>query len=98
MAKQLSSGTHFMQGNEASAEGAIITAKFNSDYSNAVLIIRNAFNAFYDRPTASTVRQGKLYTVNSQLNHIIDDADGQLNTPHEKPFKIVGVPLKDLLK
>jgi DNA-binding beta-propeller fold protein YncE len=78
--------------------GAIMTATFNGDFSEATLRVRNAFNDVYDRPTASAVRNGKLFTVNSQLNHIIDDADGQLNTPHEKPFKVVSVPLKDLLK
>lgn len=84
--------------NVFSKAGAIITATFNSDYSQAALVIRDKFNTVYDRPTASTIRNNKLFTVNSQLNHIIDDADGQLNTPHEKPFKIVGVPLRDLLK
>jgi hypothetical protein len=84
--------------NVYSKAGAIITAKFNASYSEAVLTIRDKFNNVYDRPTASAIRSNKLFTVNSQLNHIIDDADGQLNTPHEKPFKVVGVPLKDLLK
>lgn len=84
--------------NVYSKAGAIITADFNKDYSVADLIVRDKFNSVYDRPTASAVRNGRLYTVNSQLNHIIDDADGQLNTPPEKPFKVVSVPLKDLLK
>lgn len=84
--------------NVYSQAGAIITADFNKDYSVADLVIRDKFNAVYDRPTASAVRNGRLYTVNSQLNHIIDDADGKLNTPHEKPFKVVSVPLKDLIK
>lgn len=84
--------------NVFSKAGAIITAKFNEDYSTASLTIRNQYNDVYDRPTASAIRNGKLFTVNSQLNHIIDDADGQLNTAHKKPFKIVGVPLKELLK
>lgn len=84
--------------NVYSKAGVIITADFNKDYSVADLVIRDKFNSVYDRPTASAVRNGRLYTVNSQLNHIIDDADGKLNTPHEKPFKVVSVPLKDLLK
>jgi hypothetical protein len=84
--------------NVYSKAGAIITAKFNADYSEAALVIRDKFNTVYNRPTASAIRNNKLFTVNSQLNHIIDDADGQLNTPHEKPFKIVGVPLSELLK
>jgi hypothetical protein len=84
--------------NVYSAAGAIITAQFNADYSQAELKIRNAYQSSYNRPTASTIRNGRLYTVNSQLNHIIDDADGQLGTPHEKPFTIVSVPIQELLK
>lgn len=76
----------------------IITANFNADYSIANLKIRDKFQSVYDRPTASAIRNGRLYTVNSQLNHIIDDAEGQFNTPHEKPFKIVSVPLSGILK
>lgn len=84
--------------NVYSQAGAIFTAKFNADYSEAVLTIRNKFQSSYDRPTASAIRKGKLFTVNSQLNHIIDDKDGQLNTPPSLPFTIVGVPLNELLK
>lgn len=83
--------------NVYSKAGAIITADFNKDYSEAKLIIRDKFNAVYNRPTASATRNGKLYTVNSQLNHIIDDADGKLNTPPTLPFKVVSVPLNLLL-
>ncbi|MCU0419258.1 MAG: hypothetical protein MUC38_06325 [Cyclobacteriaceae bacterium] len=98
-----SDGMFFYQGqlfmvNVYSQAGAIFTARFNTDYSEASLTIRQAFQSAYDRPTASAIRQGKLYTVNSQLNHIIDDKDGQLNTPPALPFKVVGVPLNELLK
>jgi sugar lactone lactonase YvrE len=84
--------------NVFSKAGAIITADFNADYSTANLIIRDKFQSVYDRPTASTVREGRLWTVNSQLNHIIDDNDGQLNTPAKTPFDVVHVSLADLLK
>jgi hypothetical protein len=84
--------------NVYSQSGAIFTARFNSDYSEASLVIRNKFQSVYDRPTASAIRNGKLYTVNSQLNHIIDDKDGQLNTPPVVPFTIVSVPLAELLR
>jgi hypothetical protein len=84
--------------NVFSSAGAIFTAKFNGDYSEASLTIRNKFQSVYDRPTASAIRSGKLYTVNSQLNHIIDDKDGKLNTPPVLPFKVVAVPLAELLK
>lgn len=87
-----------MMVNVFSSAGAIVTAKFNTDYSTAKLTIRSAFQSAYDRPTASAIRNGKLYTVNSQLNHIIDDKDGKLNTPPVLPFKIVGVSLSELLK
>lgn len=97
-----SDGMFFYKGqlfmvNVFSKAGAIITALFNKDYSVATLQIRDKFQNVYDRPTASAINNGRLYTVNSQLNHIIDDADGQLNTPPEKPFKVVSVPLKAVL-
>jgi WD40 repeat protein len=98
-----SDGMFFYKGellmvNVYSSAGAIFSAKFNKDYSEASLTIRNKFQGEYDRPTASAIRNGKLYTVNSQLNHIIDDKDGKLNTPPVLPFKVVGVPLAELLK
>ncbi len=83
--------------NVFSASGAIFTAKFNPDYSKATLTIRDKFQSVYDRPTASAIRNGRLYTVNSQLNHIIDDKDGKINTPPVLPFKVVSVPLAGLL-
>jgi hypothetical protein len=92
-----SDGQLFMV-NVYSAAGAIMTASFNSDYTVANLTIRDAFQSIYDRPTASAIRNGRLYTVNSQLNHIIDDKDGKLNTPPVIPFKVVSVPLSDVLK
>lgn len=84
--------------NVFSAAGAIITASFDADYRTATLTIRDRYQGVYDRPTASAVWNGKLWTVNSQLDHIIDDANGAKGTPHEKPFKIVGVPLSKVLK
>lgn len=83
--------------NVYSKSGAIFTAKFNQDFSKARLTIRDKFQPLYDRPTASAIRDGKLFTVNSQLNRIIDDKDGALNTPPVLPFEVVAVPLKDLL-
>jgi sugar lactone lactonase YvrE len=76
----------------------IMTATFNQDYSVATLAIKNKSQSIYDRPTSSAIRNGKLYTVNSQLNHIVDDKDGKLNTPPVTPFKVVSVPLTALLK
>lgn len=75
--------------------GAIITAGFTKDYSVATLHLHLENNTIYDRPTASALVNGRLYTVNSQLNHIIDDGDGELNTRPSLPFKIVSVPLSD---
>lgn len=96
-----SDGMFFYKGqllmvNVFSSAGAILSARFNADYSSAQLKIHPQFQSLYDRPTASAIRNGKLYTVNSQLNHIIDDKDGQLNTPPVTPFSIVGVSLKKL--
>lgn len=82
--------------NVYSKAGAIVTATFNKDYSIATLVLHPAFNNIYDRPTASAILNGRLYTVNSQLNHIIDDADGKLNTPPTLPFKVVSIPLHKL--
>lgn len=79
--------------NVFSKAGAIITATFSPDYLTAQLKLHLDGNQVYDRPTASAVLNGRLFTVNSQLNHIIDDADGKLNTPPVLPFKIVSVPI-----
>lgn len=87
-----------MMVNVFSSAGAIFSAKFNDNYSEASLSVKDKFQSVYDRPTASAIRDGKLYTVNSQLNHIIDDKDGKINTPPVLPFKIVSVPIAELLK
>jgi len=84
--------------NVYSSSGAIFTADFNKDFSEATLQIKDKYQSVYDRPTASTIRNGKLYMVNSQLNHIIDDKDGKMNTPPVLPFQVVSVPLKQVLK
>ena len=84
--------------NVFSQSGAIFSAKFDKEFTRAKFTILNKFQSAYDRPTASAIRNGKLYTVNSQLNHIIDDNDGELNTPPSLPFKVVAVPLSKLLR
>ncbi len=91
-------GEELFMVNVYSAAGAIITAQFDKTYSTATLQIRDKFQEVYDRPTASAISGGKLWTVNSQLDHIMDDANGAKGTPHETPFEVVGVPLNELLK
>ena len=44
---------------------AIMSAGFNEDYSRAELVSHSAFEAVYNRPTSSAVREGRLWTVNS---------------------------------
>jgi hypothetical protein len=82
--------------NVFSSAGAIYTADFSNDYSIATLTIRDAFASAYNRPTASTMANGMLWTMNSQLDHIIDDENGALGTPPDLPFQMVGVPLAEL--
>lgn len=84
--------------NVFSSAGAIFTAQFNSDYSSADLVIRSQFQSAYNRPTASTIRNGRLWTVNSQLDHIIDDGNGAMGTDPQRPFQVVHVPLSQLLQ
>ncbi|KAL7571438.1 hypothetical protein ACA910_019195 [Epithemia clementina (nom. ined.)] len=82
-----------------SPAGAIITADFTPDYAQATLVVRDSMPAFegvYNRPTASDVLGDKWWTINSQLDHIIDDANGAVGTPPDLPFQLVGVPLKAL--
>ena len=76
---------------------AIVTAEFNGDYTEAELVARGRFDAVYDRPTASAVRNGRLWTVNSQLDHLIDDENGALGTLPERPFRLVHISLKETL-
>lgn len=85
------------------AVGAIFSADFmEADFSMAKLEIRDTnttrrnFGGVFNRPTASAVLDDNLWTVNSQLDHIIDDANGALGTPVDLPFQIVGVPLASL--
>lgn len=60
-------------------------------------MVRDAFQDVYNRPTASAILQNRLYTVNSQLDHIVDDANGALGTDPDVPFQVVHVPLDVLL-
>lgn len=83
--------------NVFSEVGAIFTAEFDANFTTADLVIRDAFQAVYNRPTASDIRYDRLWTVNSQLNHIIDDEDGELGTAPDLPFQVVHVSLDTLL-
>ena len=76
---------------------AIVTAAFSDDYAVAELVARGRFDAVYNRPTASAVRDGRLWTVNSQLDHLIDDENGALDTPPDLPFQLVSVSLEETL-
>ncbi len=76
---------------------AIMTAAFSDDFASAELVGRPRFDAAYNRPTASAVRDGRLWTVNSQLDHLIDDENGALGTPPDLPFQLVGVSLDETL-
>jgi len=76
---------------------AIITATFSDDYSSAELIARPAYDGVYDRPTSTAIRDGRLWVVNSQLDHIIDDANGAQGTAPRLPYQIVNVDLATLL-
>ncbi len=76
---------------------SIVSAEFAEDYSSATFTARDVFEAVYNRPTSSAVQGDTLWTVNSQLDHIIDDENGALNTPPDLPFELVGVPLGELL-
>ncbi|MBC7920825.1 MAG: hypothetical protein H7Z75_07000 [Ferruginibacter sp.] len=75
----------------------IMTARFSNDFRSAELVSRPTFDRVYNRATASAVRKGRLWTVNSQLDHIIDDENGALGTPPELPFQLVNVSLKKTL-
>ena len=83
--------------NVFSSAGAIVTAAFNPDFSSANLEVQDAFQSVYNRPTASAIRGGRLWTVNSQLDHIIDDNNGALGTEPDRPFQEVNVSLAELL-
>ncbi len=77
---------------------SVVSAVFAEDYSSTELTSHDAFEEVYNRPTSSAVLDGRLWTVNSQLDHIIDDENGALNTPPELPFELVGVPVAALLE
>lgn len=76
---------------------SIVSASFSSDFSSATLTARSAFDEHFDRPTAPAIRGDRLWVVSSQLDHIIDDMNGALDTPPELPFQLVGVLLSELM-
>lgn len=84
--------------NVFSEAGAIITADFSADFGTAALTIRDRFQDSYNRPTASAVRNGRLWTVNSQLDHIIDDNNGALGTDADLPFEVLHVSLAQVFE
>lgn len=77
---------------------AIVTASFDADFSRATLSERGAYDDVYDRPTSTAIRGDRLVVVNSQLDHIIDDGNGAVNTPPQAPFQLVSVSLDELLE
>ncbi|MEO1054603.1 MAG: hypothetical protein AAFX87_28485, partial [Bacteroidota bacterium] len=76
---------------------SIVTAEFNADFSSASLVSRTTFELVYNRPTASAILNGRLWTVNSQLDHVIDDENGAVGTPADIPFQLVNVSLNETL-
>jgi hypothetical protein len=89
-------GSLFMV-NVYSSAGAIYRATFTEEYDVATLSILDAFQNVYNRPTASALVGNTFWTVQSQLDHIIDDENGALGTPPDLPFQIVGVPFDTLI-
>ena len=80
--------------NVFSAAGAIMTAQFNENFTTATINNSPAsIQSFFNRPTAPAVRNGRLWVINSQLDHIVDDENGALGTPPQTPFQIVYFPL-----
>ncbi|MEM9489882.1 MAG: hypothetical protein AAGC55_12105 [Myxococcota bacterium] len=76
---------------------ALVTAQFSADFSSALLVARDRFDAILNRPTAPAIRGERVFVVNSQLDHLIDDENGAVDTPPEIPFQIVGVAVDELL-
>lgn len=75
----------------------LVTAELSADLSSATLTARSFADPVLDRPTSSALRDGTLWVVNSQLDHIIDDANGALDTPPQLPFQVVGVDFATLV-
>ena len=76
---------------------SLVTANFNEDYSAAELIARERYEEVFNRPTTLAIRKNRLWVVNSQADHIIDDGNGALGTPPDLPFELVSLPLKNVL-
>ena len=76
---------------------AIVSAVFSPDYRTADLFAHTRYDADFDRPTAPAIRGDRLWVVDSQLDHIIDDENGALGTDPLLPFQLTGVDLDALL-
>lgn len=75
---------------------ALATASFSSDFSEANVASLAAADQVVDRPSSIALRDGKLWIVNSQLDHVLDDGNGAMGTPPDLPFEIVGVDVADI--
>ncbi|MEO0600504.1 MAG: hypothetical protein AAF211_03655 [Myxococcota bacterium] len=75
----------------------LVTAEFDAEFAAAVLTNRPGADDVLNRPTSSALRGRRLFVVNSQLDHLIDDENGAVGTYPDLPFQIVGVDAAEVL-
>ena len=69
----------------------LVTASFSPDYTSATLTSQAYADPQLDRPSATALRGDRLWVVNSQLDHVVDDGNGAFGTDPDLPFQLVGV-------
>ena len=75
----------------ATPPSSIVSASFNGDFTRATLTDHAYADSVANRPSSSALSGERLWIVNSQLDHVIDDGNGAVGTPPDLPFQIVGV-------
>jgi sugar lactone lactonase YvrE len=68
---------------------------FDADYRTARITVLDAFEPELDFPTTAAIADGRLWVVNSQLDHHVVALFGDRGPP-ELPFEIVGLPVEAL--
>ncbi len=68
----------------------LVTATFATDYTSAILENQPVATVALNRPSSVALRGDRLWVVNSQLDHVVDDGNGAIGTDPDFPFQIVG--------
>lgn len=69
--------------------------EFDADYTRAHVTALERFATEFAQPTTAAIADGRLWVVNSQLDHYVVAVFGDKGPP-ALPFEIVGIPMSEL--